>query len=28
VKPERIDGAPLPYEGRAEGTQLRLPRMD
>jgi len=28
AKPERIDGAPLPYEGRAEGTQLRLPRMD
>jgi hypothetical protein len=28
VKPERIDGAPLPYEGRAEGKQLRLPRMD
>ena len=28
AKPEIIDGAPLPYEGRAEGTQLRLPRMD
>ena len=26
--PERIDGAPLPYEGRGEETQLRLPRMD
>jgi len=28
AKPERIDGAPLPYERKAEGRQLRLPRMD
>jgi len=26
--PEGVDGAPLPYEGRAKGTQLKLPQMD
>jgi len=26
--PERVDGTPLPYEGRAKETQLKLPQMD
>jgi hypothetical protein len=26
--PERFDGTPLPYEGRAKETQLKLPQMD
>jgi len=25
--PERVDGTPLPYEGRAKETQLKLPQM-